>query len=462
MDESIMISEPVKEQFSAYASLAALGSHLRKIGLFEPVMQNVTIAQKKVRYTPGEKLLDGFIAILAGAQGLVEINKRVRPDRGLQAAFGRQGCAEQSVVQDTLDACTSENVGQMRQAFQIIFRQHSRAYRHDYTQGGLLLEVDQTGRPCGKKAAFASKGYFAHQRNRRGRQTGYVVASQEDEVVIEELYEGQMHLSQSFPELIEQAEQSLELDETKRRLSILRVDSGAGSVADVNWALLRGYQFHGKDYAHERVDQLVETVRTWIPDPHEPGRQIGWITEPTDLYCRPLRRIGVRCRKKNGQWGKGVILSSLPPALVLELTAQPPEALDDPQAVLLAYVYFYDQRGGGVEIEIKEDKQGLGTSKRNKKRFEAQQMVVYLEALAHNALVWARRWLAPDCQRMAQWGLLRWVRDGLRMNGVIGLDASSHIVRIILSQSDPFARELCNGLAPLLSPQQLAVTLGEI
>jgi hypothetical protein len=140
---------------------------------------------------------------------------------------------------------------------------------------------------------------------------------------------------------------------------------------------LRGYQFHGKDYAHERVDKLVETVRTWIPDPHEPGRQIGWITEPTDLYCRPLRRIGVRCRKKNGKWGKGVILSSLPPQRVLELTAQPPEALDDPQAVLLAYVYFYDQRGGGVEIEIKEDKQGLGTSKRNKKRFEAQQMLVH-------------------------------------------------------------------------------------
>jgi hypothetical protein len=40
--------------------------------------------------------------------------------------------------------------------------------------------------------------------------------------------------------------------------------------------------------------------------------------------------------------------------------------------VLLAYVYFYDQRGGGIEVEIKEDKQGLRTTKRNKKRFAAQ------------------------------------------------------------------------------------------
>ncbi len=35
--------------------------------------------------------------------------------------------------------------------------------------------------------------------------------------------------------------------------------------------------------------------------------------------------------------------------------------------MLLAYVHFYDQRGGGIEIEIKEDKQGLNTTKRNKK-----------------------------------------------------------------------------------------------
>jgi len=37
----------------------------------------------------------------------------------------------------------------------------------------------------------------------------------------------------------------------------------------------------------------------------------------------------------------------------------------------------------GLKIEIKEDKQGLGTTKRNKKRFEAQQMLVQLEVLAH-------------------------------------------------------------------------------
>jgi hypothetical protein len=63
--------------------------------------------------------------------------------------------------------------------------------------------------------------------------------------------------------------------------------------------------------------------------------------------------------------------------------------------VLLAYVYLYDQRGGGVETSFKGDHQGLGNTKRSKKRFEAQQMVMLLGALAHNVVIWARRWLTP-------------------------------------------------------------------
>ncbi len=44
------------------------------------------------------------------AHGLAEINTRVRTDTALQRAFGRESCAEQSVVQETLSACTAENV----------------------------------------------------------------------------------------------------------------------------------------------------------------------------------------------------------------------------------------------------------------------------------------------------------------------------------------------------------------
>ena len=64
---------------------------------------------------------------------------------------------------------------------------------------------------------------------------------------------------------------------------------------------------------------------------------------------RPVVRIAVRCRQQNGEWAVGVLISTLEASDVLHLTGQPPSQLADPQAVLLAYVAFYDQRGGGIE-----------------------------------------------------------------------------------------------------------------
>ena len=56
-------------------------------------------------------------------------------------------------------------------------------------------------------------------------------------------------------------------------------------------------------------------------------------------------------------------------------------------AVTLAYSVLYDKRGGTVEVEIKESKQGIGIHKRSKKRFAAQRMVILLGSLAHNIIV---------------------------------------------------------------------------
>src|SRR2546421_9882354 len=108
------MTECITGLYTPAASLAALGVKLQQINLFGPIKCLVHIAQKTVRYSPIDKLSDSFIAMLAGAHGMVEINTRLRADPALQVAFGRSACAEQSVVQQTLDACTDENVIQMR------------------------------------------------------------------------------------------------------------------------------------------------------------------------------------------------------------------------------------------------------------------------------------------------------------------------------------------------------------
>ncbi len=75
--------------------------------------------------------------------------------RALQAAFGRSRCAEQSVVQHTLDACTPEHVTQLEEAMDAIYRQYSQGYQHDYRQQHQILDIVMSGMPCGPKAAFA-------------------------------------------------------------------------------------------------------------------------------------------------------------------------------------------------------------------------------------------------------------------------------------------------------------------
>lgn len=456
------ISEKVREQISARAGLVGLGIKIRELGILKILADEVKIAQKTVKYAPHEKLTDGLMAILSGAKGLVETNKRVRSDAALQTAFGRTGCAEQSVVQDTLDACTEKNVKQMERAVDLIFRAHSQTCHHDYLREWLLVDVDMTGHPCGRKAEFASKGYFAKQRNRRGRQEGYVVASQYEELVSKRLYDGTTQLSVAFQPLVQAAQETLQATSAQRARTILRVDSGAGSVDDVNYALGQGYQLHGKDYSGRRAEHLAESVKAWFLDPRDGERQMGWVTEKTALYTRPVSRIAVRCRKKNGQWGTGVILSTLSAREVLLLTGQSAALETDPQAVILAYVRFYDLRGGGVELEIKEDKQGFSTPKRNKKRFAAQQMLCQLETLAHNLLIWARNWLAPFATKIAKFGILRIVRDLLHITGKVEIAEDHRIGKIVFNSADPFTKHVLPGLASLLACEHVAICSGEI
>ena len=113
--------------YSPRATLCAIGIKLRSLKCFDTVAEHLRIKQKTIQHTPIEKLTDAFIAILAGAHGLCEINTRVRTDAALQRAFGRKGCAEQSVVQETLDACTSQNIGEMKRAFKALLQKHSQA-----------------------------------------------------------------------------------------------------------------------------------------------------------------------------------------------------------------------------------------------------------------------------------------------------------------------------------------------
>lgn len=459
--------------FTPAASLAALGVVLEQRKVFEPIGRHVQIEQKTVKHTPLDKLYDGFITLLAGAHGLVQINTLLRADPALQRAFGRQQCAEQSVVQQTLDACTTRQVTQMEEALDEIYRTQSRGFAHDYQADWQMLDVDLCGWPCGKKAAFATKGYFAHRaRNRRGRQLGRVLATRYQEVIVDRLFAGNCQLNTTLQALVRAAQSTLQLTAEQRQRTLVRVDAGGGSAPNLNWLLEQGYEVLGKACSGQQSRLLARSVEHWITDTQVPERQIGWVGEQPLAFVRPVRRVAVRSRKPDGTWGVGVLICSLSDQAVLHLTDEAMQPPSDEQ-VLRAVVTLYDQRGGGIETSFKGDK-GIGLTSRNKKRFEAQQMVMLLGSLAHNVIVWAREWLntagwarseqtQPNCQPsrqpLSRYGPVRLVRDVFHLSGFLRWDACGQLVEIVLNQDALLAHRILFSLRQLLTPLHVAVNL---
>ncbi len=457
-------SQETIRHYTPHATLAAIGIKIRSLKLFDTIKEHVLIKQKTIRHTPIEKLNDAFIAILAGAHGLCEINTRLRSDESLQRAFGRSSCAEQSVVQQTLNACTARNVAEMQQAIDLIFRRHSRAFRHNYRRRWQLLDIDLTGMPCSKRAELSAKGYFSTKGIRYGRQLGRVLATHYQEIVTDRLYPGNVQLSKSLRQLVALAEETLELNEFRRSRTILRIDAGGGSLDEVNWLLSRGYQLHGKDISAKRAEGWAYTVKVWYTDPLHPGRQVGWAEpETTPDYVRPVKRLVVRWHKRHGQTSYGMLISTLAPRDVLGLLGQPMSDARHPEKMCRAYAQLYDKRGGAVEIEIKEDKQGFGMVKRQKRQAEAQDMLVLLNQLAHNVLMWARNWLTASAPKLARFGILRLVRDLLSVSGMIEIDQRKHSVkRIVLNRAAPLASGFLSALRALMLQEQVSLILDKI
>jgi hypothetical protein len=217
---------------------------------------------------------------------------------------------------------------------------------------------------------------------------------------VDQVYAGKIQLTTALQPLILAAEEVLGLDAPKRARTLWRIDAGGGSEDDVNWVLARDYHLLTKDYSAKRAARLAQSVQVWYPDPKVQGREVGLVTQPHP-YGRATTQIAVRARKKNGRWGYAVLITTLSASDILELLERPPSQVENSAAVLLAYIYCYDQRAGGVEIQIKGDKQGLGLTKRNKRKFTAQQVVVLLASIAHNVVIWARQWLAEVSTRFA-------------------------------------------------------------
>ena len=473
-----------QKMHSEHALLCLIGQKAQELKLLDPLHKLVKIDQKTLVYSPTEKLLDAMLAIACGAEALSQINTLLRADVAVSRAWGRERCADQSSVQQTLSACTATNIDEMQQVLHEIYQKLGRASNHDYTTGPLILDIDLTGLPCSKNYAGASKGYFANsKKGTTGRQLCRVNASQYDEIVYQKVLPGNASSSdlESFKAVLVATLQMLGLNSQQKQKGqlLIRLDGGFGTTAIIEHLLAEGYEFIVKLHSASRSKKLGQAIKEdeW----HCDHNGLRWASllgdEATDLYTSSssisnqpatmpkLQLIAVRCKREESDKPKSKKEVKTKSEYVYSILALRREAIKSGEdlagGVLLEQLAFYDDRATIESASFRGDKQGLKLIKRRKASLYGQEMLILLAQLVHNLVVWVRDWLSQEEPRLAELGIKVWVRDLFTMPGRIKFKAGK-IVKVHLRRGHQYSRRFFEALAHFFAKSEIWLFLDEL
>lgn len=156
-----------------------------------------------------------------------------------------------------------------------------------------------------------------------------------------------------------------------------------------------------------------------------PGQELGRPTQP-HRYGRKTQTVARRWWDEKGKLHQDLLITTL-----VELSREEVAKL-------------YDRRGG-MEVEIKGDKRGLGLERRRKKRFPSQEALVLLAQLAHNLLVWFKHWFLEGT-KAAFLGMERLVEEVLAMPAQVKVGRGGSKVQLKLPTLHPWAKAVWKGV----------------
>ncbi len=94
-------------------------------------------------------------------------------------------------------------------------------------------------------------------------------------------------------------------------------------------------------------------------------------------------------------------------------------------------------------------------------QLEHYKMVMLSGMLAHNVVMWAKRWLKAEAPKLAGYGVPRMVRDVLQVSGFVEMEASGRIKRIVINKAAALGRQCVKALRVMLGAEHIPVSLGE-
>ena len=244
-------------------------------------------------------------------------------------------------------------------------------------------------------------------------------APQYHENLVSLIYPGNQTSQACLGPTVAAVERVLGLTSAQRQRTVLRLDGGFGTDANLNWSLWHGYQVLSKGYSGKRAKAFAQAVPQW----EELRAGERWIAPaPTPLrYYRRTQTAVLKWKTAQGTYKHSLLTTSL-----LEYS-------------LAALAEAYDDRAM-IEAEIKADKGGLQLHRRRKKRLAAQEALVLLTDLAHNLLAWSQGWLFRDSP-FAEAGIYRIIKELFPISGKVTVE-EGQIVKLRLKGSHPCAKPM--------------------
>jgi len=141
------------------APLGVLMLAYRCLGVLAP-LQQVSLWTRRGPYTAGDHFLQVLIAILAGCESLVQVNRRLGPEQTLAKLLGWPRFADQATLSRTLDRLSQTNLPLLQTAFLRISRALGGVWHHD-GRGYLYIDVDLSALPASPRAEGSTKGYVS-------------------------------------------------------------------------------------------------------------------------------------------------------------------------------------------------------------------------------------------------------------------------------------------------------------
>ena len=222
------------------ASLYALGEYLQRPCCFAPLQAQVQMPHKTVRHRPIDKVRDGLLGILGGAQTIAHSHGTMRLDPVVPRAFGRTGCAEPSTIARTLQASTAETVDQRERVSWYDLKRYGQTPHQRFGERRLWVAVDVPPLPLGAQAAGSERPWRGRKRRKTGRKVWRGTARDDREMLQETWRRGKASAVPAWQTALGVVETRLGWTRERRQRIVLRLDGGCGTTAVLHGLLSRG------------------------------------------------------------------------------------------------------------------------------------------------------------------------------------------------------------------------------